>query len=222
MTRNQADEPVNEQYLWQLLGFAGVIVLVVLLIRLLLPLLLTVGAIGSGWWAWHWYQQNRSTRRAHFNALFYELIQANGGRITILDFAMTAHLPASDAQQFLDDRAKEFSAHFEVTDHGDVIYCFQTVKTLSSDSELVDSISVAYSASPSSLISGQDLGYPLTQAQLAERLNLSPTTIRRKKTSPDFSLWSQTKDPQNILWRYVLEEQRFYPEMNPDRPSVDR
>lgn len=203
---------MNERDFWQLLGFAGAIVLAFMLIRVLLPLILTIGLGGVGWWAWRWHRNRQNADRAHFNSIFYNLIQAHGGRITILDFAMTAHLPASQAQRFLDDRAREFSAHFEVTDRGDVIYCFQSVKTVGAGSELVSTMPLSPTAS-NPIVPSPALVYPLTQSQLATRLNLSPATIRRKKTSPDFSLWSQTKDPENIVWKYAVEDQRFYPDM---------
>lgn len=218
MARNQADELANERILWQLLGFAGTIVLMFMLIRVLLPLILTIGLGGLVWWAWRWHHNRQNADRAHFNSIFYDLIQAHGGRITILDFAMTAHLPASQAQRFLDDRAREFSAHFEVTDRGDVIYCFQSMKTVGVSSELVSTMPI----SPASTAACSALIYPLTQSQLAARLNLSTATIRRKKTAPDFSLWSQAKDPENILWKYAVEEQRFYPVIPCDQEIVHK
>jgi len=52
---------------------------------------------------------------------------------------------------------------------------------------------------PSSSI---DAGQSLIQAELAKRLDLNSSTVGRRKSDPDFPLWSMSKDPEGIAWKY--------------------
>lgn len=54
-------------------------------------------------------------------------------------------------------------------------------------------------------------GLELIQADLAKRLETTPSTIGRRKTEPDFAEWSQSKDPEGIAWRYVSKNKTFVP-----------
>ncbi|WP_017720619.1 hypothetical protein [Kamptonema formosum] len=76
-------------------------------------------------WGWKRYQQQKK-KQAHLNTIFYRLIQDNGGRITALDFAIKANLSGEEARQYLEERAVEFSAQFDVSEKGGVMYCFET------------------------------------------------------------------------------------------------
>lgn len=49
----------------------------------------------------------------------------------------------------------------------------------------------------------------LTGTALANRLNVSTTTISRRKTKPDFSKWTRSKDPSGIAWRYSKSSKLF-------------
>jgi hypothetical protein len=51
----------------------------------------------------------------------------------------------------------------------------------------------------------------LIQADLAKRLDINPSTVGRRKSDPDFPLWSQTKDPEGIAWKYVSKTKMFVP-----------
>ncbi|OKH22980.1 hypothetical protein NIES593_10960 [Hydrococcus rivularis NIES-593] len=51
----------------------------------------------------------------------------------------------------------------------------------------------------------------LIQADLAKRLDINASTVARRKSSPDFPEWSQSKDPEGIAWKYVPETQMFVP-----------
>ncbi|PSB17006.1 hypothetical protein C7B65_20115 [Phormidesmis priestleyi ULC007] len=65
--------------------------------------------------------------KAHRHALrerFFQLLQVNRGRISLLDFATATRLEPAIARRHLDDWAKVCSASFEVTDGGDVYYVF--------------------------------------------------------------------------------------------------
>lgn len=56
--------------------------------------------------------------------IFLELVAANGGRITPIKLAIAANLPLADAKQYLDQKAIELNANFEVTDEGGINYHF--------------------------------------------------------------------------------------------------
>ena len=47
-----------------------------------------------------------------------------------------------------------------------------------------------------------DAGQSLIQAELAKRLDLNSSTVGRRKSDPDFPLWSMSKDPEGIAWKY--------------------
>lgn len=52
----------------------------------------------------------------------------------------------------------------------------------------------------------------LIQAQLARRLDVSPSTVGKRKHKPDFPTWAQTKDPEDLRWHYCHQTKQFYPE----------
>lgn len=109
------------------LGLALLSLVVVLLLRLLLPVLLIAGMGAGGYWLWRqWQQQQRKRQRqqAQLNAKFYQLLQRQQGRISVLDFAMFAKIEGVAAQSYLNAQAQAFSAYFETTLQGDIIYVF--------------------------------------------------------------------------------------------------
>lgn len=86
----------------------------------------------AGWLLWSLYQegQEKTTERnpeenERLQALFFQMLQERNGQITVLHFAMESQLSGKEAQKFLDEKAKEFNANFEVSDRGDVIYRFK-------------------------------------------------------------------------------------------------
>ena len=54
-----------------------------------------------------------------------------------------------------------------------------------------------------------DAGQSLIQAELAKRLDLNSSTVGRRKSDPDFPLWSMSKDPEGIAWRYDPETKLY-------------
>jgi Cu2+-exporting ATPase len=50
---------------------------------------------------------------------------------------------------------------------------------------------------------------PLTGNALAHRLNVSATTISKKKLKPEFPEWSRSKDPDGIAWEYSKKLRHF-------------
>ncbi|WP_138501028.1 hypothetical protein [Nostoc sp. PA-18-2419] len=83
------------------------------------------------WLALGLYRQSRQEKKAlhqqrsdRLQSLFYEILQQNHGRVTVLGFAMQSQLPPTDARQYLDEKAKEFNANFKVNEEGAVSYHF--------------------------------------------------------------------------------------------------
>lgn len=56
--------------------------------------------------------------------IFLEMVTANNGRITAIKFAIATNLSLQEPKQYLDQKAIELNANFEVTDTGGVNYYF--------------------------------------------------------------------------------------------------
>jgi hypothetical protein len=177
------------------------VLVVMAIVRALLPLLTLMGIGFTGAWFWRRYQRSQQQQQSALDGVFYQLIQTHQGRITVLDLALNAKLSAGSAKHFLDTKAREFAARFEVTEQGDMIYVFPTLAALSG--QVVESI-------PELTIPAR-VTQPLTQAELARRLGVSAQTLRRKKYATDLVQWSHQKDPDQIGWRYEEPLQRFFP-----------
>ena len=77
------------------------------------------------------YLQERNSKKAlqqqlsdRLQAIFYDTIKQNEGRVTVLGFAMQSQLPPTVAREYLDDKAKELNANFQVSEEGSVSYHF--------------------------------------------------------------------------------------------------
>ncbi|TAE58646.1 MAG: hypothetical protein EAZ87_12610 [Nostocales cyanobacterium] len=95
-------------------------------------------ALLGGWLVVGMYQQKRRNTKALMQqeqenlrfqeqtmlSQFYQMLQANNGKITLLGFAMQSQLPAAEAKEFLDQKAKEFNANFQVNEEGSISYHF--------------------------------------------------------------------------------------------------
>ena len=51
----------------------------------------------------------------------------------------------------------------------------------------------------------------LIQAELAKRLDVHSSTVGKRKSDPDFSEWSQSRDPEGIAWKYSPKTKEFVP-----------
>ncbi|MGF2037224.1 MAG: hypothetical protein RMZ43_018205 [Nostoc sp. CmiVER01] len=54
----------------------------------------------------------------------------------------------------------------------------------------------------------------LTGAALARRLNVSPSTLRHKKNTPNFGQWTSVHDPDGIAWHF--DGEKFIKKPSPD------
>ena len=109
------------------LTIAFALFLLVLLLKLLMPWLLVLGAFYGVWYLW---QRHRRFQEKLYQC-FYELLQSNQGRISVIDFAMAAQVTGPRARAFLDARAKDFFAEFEPSTQGDIFYTFRTPQVAS-------------------------------------------------------------------------------------------
>jgi len=83
-------------------------------------------AMGT-WLIWSLRQQNQKKLEQLNLAkeqLLLHLIQQNQGKITVTGFATSAQISIEEAQQYLDEKAKQLNANFEATDEGFIIYQF--------------------------------------------------------------------------------------------------
>ncbi|HEY9880289.1 MAG TPA: hypothetical protein V6D29_17670 [Leptolyngbyaceae cyanobacterium] len=67
----------------------------------------------------------RQAKRDRIQSAFFNLIEASNGEITVLQFARAANLSGEQAQKYLDTRAKEFGADFQVGPEGGIYYRFK-------------------------------------------------------------------------------------------------
>lgn len=51
----------------------------------------------------------------------------------------------------------------------------------------------------------------LSGADLAKRLAVNPRTLSRNRAKPNFTQWSQGKDPEQWAWQYVSEVEQYAP-----------
>jgi hypothetical protein len=210
------DENQNRggEYL-SLLG--GVAILLVLTRTAFLPIL----AIASGagiLLLWRSGRRRHRLRSGRLDAVFYRLIRERGGRIAPLDLALETQLSGSEVQSYLDRKAVEFSAGFEVTEAGGIFYTFSTAGSPTADPEPGDRAGmpenvVPFPKSPRRRVDLPPV--PLNQTELAKRFEVHPDTVRRRKRQPEFRRWSSQKDPDAIAWKYSEETRQFYPEPKP-------
>ncbi|MGI0487487.1 bL12 family ribosomal protein [Pantanalinema rosaneae CENA516] len=77
--------------------------------------------------SWMLIDGQRKDRLAAHDRLqshFFQILQQQQGRVTPLNLAMATGVSGQAAKVFLDAKAKEFDANFEVDETGNVLYCF--------------------------------------------------------------------------------------------------
>ena len=79
---------------------------------------------GGGYMFWGLRRKNRKELSDRLDSIFYQIIQANNGKITVLQLAMEAKLPGKQAKEYLTQKSQEFNACFEPSDQGDITYLF--------------------------------------------------------------------------------------------------
>lgn len=86
----------------------------------------------GGWLSLGLYRQNKNEQKAlqqelsdRLQSTFYQMLQENNGRVTVLGLAMKCQLPAATAREYLDMKAKEFNGDFQVSETGGLSYHFE-------------------------------------------------------------------------------------------------
>jgi hypothetical protein len=51
----------------------------------------------------------------------------------------------------------------------------------------------------------------LSGVDLAKRLGVNPGTLTRNRAKPNFTQWSQGKDPEQWAWQYVSQLEQYAP-----------
>ncbi|WP_375514411.1 hypothetical protein [uncultured Nostoc sp.] len=95
-------------------------------------IILTIpSTVMGGWLSWSLVQQNQreqalliESSQNQIELVFLELIENKSGKITVLQLARNAQIPTQSAKEYLDEKAKELSADFEVNEDGNVSYRF--------------------------------------------------------------------------------------------------
>ena len=85
-------------------------------------------AAWGGWIVLGLSQDKQRAERDRLNAAFSKLLIQGDGRITPLAFSLETGLAGQMAKVYLDERAKEFDANFDVDDQGNVNYRFHVGK----------------------------------------------------------------------------------------------
>lgn len=199
---------------------------------LLFPIALCLGLIVYAWrWLivfgvlsalgglWKYYEQKQQERQEWLNVIFYQTLQKHQGKITTLDLAIAANITGVEAQEFLQQRAKEFGAEFDITDAGGILYCFTSITMSQSQSQAENNHSGnnepwrSLQNTPKQLPAESSASRlsPVNQSQLAERLGVHSTTISKNKTKRDFISWTRKKDPAGVAWTYSPETKEFFP-----------
>jgi hypothetical protein len=80
-------------------------------------------AVG-GWIIGSGIHRARREERDRLRNTFFRLLEENNGHLTVLRFSMETGLEGQDAKLYLDERAKEFNAAFNVTEEGNFSYYF--------------------------------------------------------------------------------------------------
>ena len=71
-----------------------------------------------------WPENGRSREQERLRSTFFRLLQEGNGHLTVLKFAMTTGLEGEAAKSYLNDRAREFNASFNVSEEGKLSYYF--------------------------------------------------------------------------------------------------
>ena len=228
MTQQAIDNKNDSGFLLVLLPIAILIIFLFATWPIILFLLLL--SVGSN--IWQQYQWQKWSKQV--DPLFYHLIQFNQGAITPLDLAMKANFSATTAKRYLDTKAHEFGAQCRNYDRQDTVYYFITASILGNildESEPVQQLeevketvnspvatsidSIVSSPSTSTVeehsqaVEVSTLG--LIQSELAKRLDVHSSTIYKRRDDPDFSAWTQTRDPEGVSWIYSTETRLFSP-----------
>ncbi|PSB33890.1 hypothetical protein [Chlorogloea sp. CCALA 695] len=211
-------------------GFLIILLPIAILIIFLFatwPIILFLLLLSVGLNIWQRYQWEKWSKQV--DPLFYNLIQLNQGAITPLDLAMKANFSAVTAKRYLDTKAQEFGAQCRNYERQDAVYYFITASIIGNildESEPLPQLveveetaniapvtPVVSALSPKEVEEYSPVESPLglIQSELAKRLDVHSSTIYKRRDDPDFSTWTQTRDPEGVSWIYSSDTRLFSP-----------
>jgi len=79
---------------------------------------------GGGYIFWGLRRRDEKELSDRLDSIFYQILQANHGKITVLQLAMEAKLSGKQAEEYLNQKSQEFNAFFESSNQGDITYLF--------------------------------------------------------------------------------------------------
>ncbi|MBW4647263.1 MAG: hypothetical protein KME06_00975 [Kastovskya adunca ATA6-11-RM4] len=88
---------------------------------------LVLGVPVVAWGGWLMRQLSRQGEREsrdRLHSTFYHLLKEGKGNVTVIRLAMEAEVSAATAEQYLNEKAREFDADFLVSDEGSICYHF--------------------------------------------------------------------------------------------------
>ncbi|MGB5896930.1 MAG: hypothetical protein WBG66_01905 [Geitlerinemataceae cyanobacterium] len=171
-----------------------------------------LGLAGSGLWVWHSARQKQQQRES-IQGLLDRLV-SEGQPFTLFDFAAKVGLPVPIVKPYLENVSRDLKTLAEVDDRGTIYYYVKlpdSPETSPTDRITQHQLQPSATADRESP-NPQTLDRPLIQAELARRLQVSASTIGKRKLKPDFTEWVRSKDPQGMSWRYSQVTKQFYPQ----------
>mgnify|MGYP006433947267 CR=1 FL=1 len=72
-------------------------------------------------------QEEKEKERQRLRKIFFDLVQQQGGVVTLFQFSIAAQSSGKLAQKYLDEFAKEYNATYQVDEEGNIFYKFNIV-----------------------------------------------------------------------------------------------
>ncbi|MEB3278910.1 MAG: hypothetical protein VKK42_08345 [Lyngbya sp.] len=69
-------------------------------------------------------KSDQQTETKDLQSTFYKLVEKNQGSITVMQLAIAAGISGEDSKAYLEQQAKQFEAHFDVSETGTIVYKF--------------------------------------------------------------------------------------------------
>jgi cobalamin biosynthesis protein CbiG len=79
---------------------------------------------GGGFLIGNLRETRKKEKRDRIQSSFYRVLEETNGNITTLRLAMAAEISGKEAEKFLNEKAQEFNANFQVTEDGGIVYQF--------------------------------------------------------------------------------------------------
>lgn len=187
--------------------------------------IVALGLAGGGLWLWYsdrQKQQQRDSMQGTIDRLLRE-----GQPFKLSDFAEQTGLPVPIVKPYLERVSRKLKTLVEVDDRGTIYYYVRDPNapetSHSPQSNDIANSNLLPESIPDQLLEPeiemarespncQPIDRPFIQAELARRLQVSASTIGKRKLKPDFTEWVRSKDPDGIGWRYSQVTKQFYPQ----------